>query len=333
MAKIKLTKVPFAGTPEQDAKLTEKLDELKGVPGALMPAMQTAQEIYGYLPVEVQKKIADALDVSLEKVFGVATFYSQFSLNPKGQYQISVCLGTACYVKGSGDLLAAIERELNIKHDECTSDGRFSLLETRCIGCCGLAPVLTINEDVYGKLVPADIPGIIEGASAGKGLGLRFLRHIERNSLLLFMVPADSDDIRKEYEILLNELRTFNPEMLDKQRVLAITKCDMLDQELMDEIEPTLPESIPHVFISAISGLGISVLKDILWEELNKESNKIEGKIESIAHRAKDMSHLKEELKDEGEDEDLGYEYIDDEDIEDLEDFEYEEEDWEDDKK
>ena len=108
MAKIKLTKVPFAGTPEQDAKLTEKLDELKGVPGALMPAMQTAQEIYGYLPVEVQKKIADALDVSLEKVFGVATFYSQFSLNPKGQYQISVCLGTACYVKGSGDLLAAI---------------------------------------------------------------------------------------------------------------------------------------------------------------------------------------------------------------------------------
>ena len=97
------------------------------------------------------------------------------------------------------------------------------------------------------SFVMADIPGIIEGASAGKGLGLRFLRHIERNSLLLFMVPADSDDIRKEYEILLNELRTFNPEMLDKQRVLAITKCDMLDQELMDEIEPTLPESIPHV--------------------------------------------------------------------------------------
>ena len=146
-------------------------------------------------------------------------------------------------------------------------------------------------------------------------------------------VMADSDDIRKEYEILLNELRTFNPEMLDKQRVLAITKCDMLDQELMDEIEPTLPESIPHVFISAISGLGISTLKDMLWEELNKESNKIEGKIESIAHRAKDMSHLKEELKDEGEDEDLSYEYVDDEDIEDLEDFEYEEEDWEDDRK
>ena len=197
-----------------------------------------------------------------------------------------------------------------------------------------LVPNLGIVNYRDGRsFVMADIPGIIEGAHQGKGLGIRFLRHIERNSLLLFMVPADSDDIRKEYEILLNELRTFNPEMLDKQRVLAITKCDMLDQELMDEIEPTLPESIPHVFISVISGLGISVLKDILWEELNKESNKIEGKIESIAHRAKDMSHLKEELKDEGEDEDLGYEYIDDEDIEDLEDFEYEEEDWEDDKK
>ena len=197
-----------------------------------------------------------------------------------------------------------------------------------------LEPNLGIVSYRDGKsFVMADIPGIIEGASAGKGLGLRFLRHIERNSLLLFMVPADSDDIRKEYEILLNELRTFNPEMLDKQRVLAITKCDMLDQELMDEIEPTLPESIPHVFISAISGLGISTLKDMLWEELNKESNKIEGKIESIAHRAKDMSHLKEELKDEGEDEDLSYEYVDDEDIEDLEDFEYEEEDWEDDRK
>ena len=183
------------------------------------------------------------------------------------------------------------------------------------------------------SFVMADIPGIIEGASAGKGLGLRFLRHIERNSLLLFMVPADSDDIRKEYEILLNELRTFNPEMLDKQRVLAVTKCDMLDQELMDEIEPTLPEGIPHIFISAVSGMGISTLKDILWEELNKESNKIEGKVDSIAHRAKDLSHLQEELKEEGEDEDLSYEYVnDDEDIEDLEDFEYEE-DWEEDKK
>jgi GTP-binding protein len=114
--------------------------------------------------------------------------------------------------------------------------------------------------------------------------------------------------------------------MLDKQRVLAITKSDMLDQELMDEIEPTLPEGIPHVFISSISGLGINVLKDILWQELNKESNKIEGKIESIAHRPKDLSHLQQELADEGEDEDFDFEYVDeDDDIEDLEDFEYEE--------
>ena len=113
------------------------------------------------------------------------------------------------------------------------------------------------------------------------------------------MVPADSDDIRKEYEVLLNELRTFNPEMLDKQRVLAITKSDMLDQELMDEIEPTLPEGVPHIFISSVSGLGISVLKDILWEELNKESNKIED----IVHRPKDVTRLQQELKDMGEDE------------------------------
>ena len=198
-----------------------------------------------------------------------------------------------------------------------------------------LEPNLGIVPYREGKsFVMADIPGIIEGASAGKGLGLRFLRHIERNSLLLFMVPADSDDIRREYEILLNELKTFNPEMLDKQRVLAITKCDMLDQELMDEIEPTLPQGIPHVFISAISGLGLNVLKDILWEELNKESNKIEGKIESITHRAKPISYLKEELQEEGEDEDLSVEYDDEEEesLEDLE-WEYGEEDWEEEQK
>ena len=188
-----------------------------------------------------------------------------------------------------------------------------------------LEPNLGIVSYRDGKsFVMADIPGIIEGASQGKGLGLRFLRHIERNSLLLFMVPADSDDIRKEYDILLNELRTFNPEMLDKQRVLAITKNDMLDQELMDEIEPTLPEGIPHVFISSITGLGISKLKDILWEELNKESNQIA----SIVHRPKDVVRLKEELRDMGEDEDFEYEY---EDADDDDDFEYEyEEDWED---
>ena len=191
-----------------------------------------------------------------------------------------------------------------------------------------LEPNLGIVSYREGKsFVMADIPGIIEGASQGKGLGLRFLRHIERNSLLLFMVPADADDIAKEYDILLNELKTFNPEMLDKQRVLAVTKCDMLDQELMDEIEPMLPVGIPHVFISSVSGLGIDVLKDILWTELNKESNRLEGHVESIAHRPKDMSHLAEELREEGADEDLSVEYVDEDDIEDLEDFEYEE-DW-----
>lgn len=161
MAKIKLTSVPFAGTPEQDALLTDKLAKIKDLPGALMPAMQTAQDIYGYLPIEVQKKIADTLGVSLEKVFGVATFYSQFTLNPRGKYQISVCLGTACYVKGSGNILTAIENDLKIKNDECTPDGKFSLLETRCVGCCGLAPVMTVNSDVYGKLVPGDVAGIL----------------------------------------------------------------------------------------------------------------------------------------------------------------------------
>nr|WP_320039367.1 GTPase ObgE [uncultured Bacteroides sp.] len=188
-----------------------------------------------------------------------------------------------------------------------------------------LEPNLGIVSYREGKsFVMADIPGIIEGASEGKGLGLRFLRHIERNSLLLFMVPADADDIKKEYEILLNELSTFNPEMLDKQRVLAITKCDMLDQELMDEIEKTLPESIPHVFISSITGLGVAALKDILWEELNKEGNKIEG----IVHRPKDVTKLQAELKEMGEDEDFEYSYEDEDEEEEIFD-DYEEEDWE----
>jgi len=155
------------------------------------------------------------------------------------------------------------------------------------------------------SFVMADIPGIIEGASEGKGLGLRFLRHIERNSLLLFMVPADADDIRKEYDILLNELAEFNPEMLDKQRVLAITKSDMLDQELMDEIIPDLPKNVPHVFISSITNYNIKELKDTLWRELNRDSNRLDIAVskDDMVHRAKDIASLKEELKDEGEDE------------------------------
>ena len=179
------------------------------------------------------------------------------------------------------------------------------------------------------SFVMADIPGIIEGASEGKGLGLRFLRHIERNSLLLFMVPGDTDDIKKEYEILLNELRNFNPEMLGKHRVLAVTKCDLLDEELIEMLRETTPDDIPVVFISAVTGQGLNELKDILWKELNSESNKIQGVIaeDTLVHRDKDMTRFYAEMADEGEDDDI--EYLDDEDIEDIEDFEdfeYEEE-------
>ena len=185
-----------------------------------------------------------------------------------------------------------------------------------------LEPNLGIVSYRDGKsFVMADIPGIIEGASAGKGLGLRFLRHIERNSLLLFMVPGDAEDIRKEYDILLNELATFNPDMLEKQRVLAITKCDLLDDELIEMLEETLPEGIPHVFISSVTGLGVSVLKDILWNELNKENIQTELSKESLVHRAKDMSKLQDELRAMGQDDDITIEY---EEVDEMEDFEYE---------
>lgn len=171
------------------------------------------------------------------------------------------------------------------------------------------------------SFVMADIPGIIEGASVGKGLGLRFLRHIERNSLLLFMVPGDTDDIRKEYDILLNELATFNPDMLSKQRVLAITKCDLLDEELVEMLEETLPDDLPHVFISSVTGSGVSVLKDILWNELNRENFQAELSKESLVHRSKDMGKLQDELRAMGQDDDLTIEY---EDIDEMDDFEYE---------
>lgn len=126
-----------------------------------MPALHQAQELYGYLPPEVQKRIADGLEVPLEEVYGVSTFYSQFSLTPKGNYHISVCLGTACYVKGSQKLLDRLVEKLGIEPEECTEDGRFSLTACRCIGACGLAPVLTVNEDVYGRLAPEDVDGIL----------------------------------------------------------------------------------------------------------------------------------------------------------------------------
>lgn len=145
------------------------------------------------------------------------------------------------------------------------------------------------------SFVMADIPGIIEGASEGKGLGLRFLRHIERNAVLLFMVPADSNDIRHDYEVLLREVREFNPELADKSRVLAISKSDMLDEELRDEIAATLPDDIPTVFISAVTGQGITELKDLLWREINSEDNKA---FSTITHRDLDVRHRVQEEDD-----------------------------------
>ena len=178
----------------------------------------------------------------------------------------------------------------------------------------------------HQSFVMADIPGIIEGASEGKGLGLRFLRHIERNSLLLFMVPGDTDDIKKEYEVLLGELRNFNPEMLDKHRVLAVTKCDLLDEELIEMLKENLPDDLPVVFISSVTGQGIQELKDVLWHELNSESNKLQEitSEDTLVHRDKDMSRFQQELAAEGED---IVEYVDEseiEDVDDLDDFEYE---------
>ncbi len=176
------------------------------------------------------------------------------------------------------------------------------------------------------SFVMADIPGIIEGASEGRGLGLRFLRHIERNSLLLFMVPGDTDDIRKEYEILLHEVGSFNPELMDKQRVLAITKSDLLDEELIEMLSADLPDDLPVVFISAVAQQGITELKDILWAALNSESNKLQAILddERIVHRNKDLTHLHDEMQEEGED--LAIPVDEDLDIEELEDYEVE--DW-----
>lgn len=153
--------VAFIGTPAQEQELKKVIAELKGTKGALMPVMQRAQEIYGYLPKEVQTIISDEMEIPLEKIYGVATFYSQFALQPKGKYQVSVCLGTACYVKGSGDIFNKLEELLGISNGECTADGKFSLDSCRCVGACGLAPVMMVNEDVYGRLVPDDVPGIL----------------------------------------------------------------------------------------------------------------------------------------------------------------------------
>lgn len=148
----KISTLPFNGTAEQETELRTWLESHKNVPGAVMPALQKAQEIYGYLPIEVQKMVAEELDKPLDEVYGVTTFYAQFSLSPKGKYKVSVCMGTACYVKGSQKVLDEIEKQLGIKSGECTTDGKFSIDACRCIGACGLAPVLTINDDVHGRL-------------------------------------------------------------------------------------------------------------------------------------------------------------------------------------
>jgi len=157
-----MTAVPFNDTAEQKAQLDAIIEKYKGEPGALMPVLQQAQDVYGYLPAEVQKRIALGLDVPVSEVFGVATFYSQFLLNPKGQHPISVCLGTACYVKGAGLLMDKLEQLLGISNGSISEDLKFSLDATRCIGACGLAPVLTIGEDVYGRLEPNQLEGILK---------------------------------------------------------------------------------------------------------------------------------------------------------------------------
>lgn len=180
-----------------------------------------------------------------------------------------------------------------------------------------LEPSLGIVGYRDGKsFVMADIPGIIEGASEGKGLGLRFLRHIERNSLLLFMVPGESNDIKHDYEVLSDELKKFNPDMLEKHRVLAVTKCDLLDDELISMLKEELPDDLPVVFISAVTGYGLDELKDVLWHELNSESNKLAEITaeDMLVHRDKDMGTFQQEMHDEDADED-GIEVVDAEDL------------------
>jgi len=146
------TTSPFAGTKEQEQMLKEAIALHKAEHGSLMPVLQAAQNIYGYMPEEVQKMVAEGMGVSLSEIYGVVTFYSQFYLTPKGEHPVNICLGTACYVKGAGKILEKFEKELGIKDGECTGDGKFSIDATRCVGACGLAPVISVGEDVYGKV-------------------------------------------------------------------------------------------------------------------------------------------------------------------------------------
>ncbi|MBQ6621670.1 MAG: NAD(P)H-dependent oxidoreductase subunit E [Mogibacterium sp.] len=158
---MKVSNVPFNGTQEQELELRKMIQAHKDEKGCLMPILQKAQDIYGYLPYQVQKIISDETGIPMEKIYGVTTFYAQFKLAPKGQFEVSVCLGTACYVKGSGEILEKVLSELNIADGECTPDGKFSVDSCRCVGACGLAPVMIVGGDVYGKVTPDMVPGIL----------------------------------------------------------------------------------------------------------------------------------------------------------------------------
>ena len=157
----RISTLPFQGTKEQQEQLFKVIDENGGTHGSVIPILQKAQEIYGYLPIEVQTMIAEKMDVPLEEIYGVSTFYSLFALTPKGKYNVSVCMGTACYVKGAADVLGKICEVLGIQPEECTQDGKFSITECRCIGACGLAPVMTVNDDVYGRVSVSEVEDIL----------------------------------------------------------------------------------------------------------------------------------------------------------------------------
>ena len=157
----RISTLPFQGTKEQQEQLFKVIDENGGTHGSVMPILQKAQEIYGYLPIEVQTMIAEKMDVPLEEIYGVSTFYSLFALTPKGKYNVSVCMGTACYVKGAADVLGKICEVLGIQPEECTQYGKFSTTECRCIGACGLAPVMTVNDDVYGRVSVSEVEDIL----------------------------------------------------------------------------------------------------------------------------------------------------------------------------
>ena len=157
----RISTLPFQGTKEQQEQLFKVIDENGGTHGSVMPILQKAQEIYGYLPIEVQTMIAEKMDVPLVEIYGVSTFYSLFALTPKGKYNVSVCMGTACYVKGAADVLGKICEVLGIQPEVCTQDGKFSITECRCIGACGLAPVMTVNDDVYGRVSVREVEDIV----------------------------------------------------------------------------------------------------------------------------------------------------------------------------